>query len=73
MTAHIASTTPNGQVPARKPYVLESRHPQANASVKRKPRRSSAYISTMKVREMTPKPVSMCQFDLPPIRRHLAV
>jgi hypothetical protein len=56
--------TPNGQAPARKPYAQDSKHPQANASVKPKPRRSSAYISIVKVTAMAPKAVSMCLIDL---------
>ena len=60
MAAQIASTMPNGQVPARNPYVLESRHPPANASMKPELRRSSAYIAIMNVTAMAPKAVSMC-------------
>jgi hypothetical protein len=66
MAAQIASTAPNGQVQARKPYVLESKHPQENASMKPELRRSSAYISIMNVRAMAPKAVSTCWVDLPP-------
>jgi hypothetical protein len=56
--AQIASTTPNGQVPARNPYALDSKHPQPNAKMNPRPRRSSAYMSIMKVTAAAPKRVS---------------
>src|ERR1700674_3702108 len=49
ISAQMISTTPNGHVPARKPYALDRAHPQAKAITKRGPRRSSAYISIMNV------------------------
>lgn len=55
----MASTTPNGQVPARNPYVLESTQPQAKARTNCRPRRSSAYISIMNVTAAAPNAVSM--------------
>ena len=54
----ISSTTPKGHVPARKPYALESAHPPAKASTNPRPRRSSAYMSIMKLRTTTPNAVS---------------
>jgi hypothetical protein len=58
ITVQIASTTPNGHVPARKPYALDSAQPPANASTKPLPLRSSAYISIMNVTAQAPKTVS---------------
>jgi hypothetical protein len=58
MTAQIASTTPNGQVPARKPYALDNRQPQPKARMNLLLRLSSAYISIMKVTAAAPKAVS---------------
>ena len=54
MIDQIASTTPNGHAPLKKPYELDSTQPIANARTKRGPRRSSAYINIMNVRTATP-------------------
>jgi hypothetical protein len=56
--AQTASTTPNGHVPARKPYALDRRQPQPKARMNPLPRRSSAYISIMNVTAAAPKAVS---------------
>ena len=54
MTVQIASTTPKGHAPERKPYELESAQPNANAKTKAGARRSSAYIIIMNVSTITP-------------------
>ena len=54
MIVQIASTTPKGQAPERKPYVLDMPHPIEKASTKIDPCRSSAYMAIMKVSEMIP-------------------
>ena len=54
MTAQIASTTPNGHAPERKPYTLDMRQPIANSRMKHGPRFSSAYIVIMNVTAKTP-------------------
>jgi len=54
MSAHIASTTPKGHAPLRKPYELESAQPTAKASTNRGSRCSSAYMSIMNVITTTP-------------------
>ena len=53
------STTPKGHAPARKPYALERRQPQAKAKTKPRCRDSNAYMSIMKVRATIPNAVSM--------------
>jgi hypothetical protein len=58
ISAQIASTTPKGHVPARNPYTLDSAQPQANARTNRGLRGSSAYMTSMNVRAVTPKAVS---------------
>jgi hypothetical protein len=54
MTVQIASTTPKGHAPERKPYELESAQPNANAKTKAGARRSCAYIIIMNVSTITP-------------------
>ena len=54
----IASTTPNGQAPDWNPYALARAQPTANASTNPMWRRSSAYMTIMKVSAVTPKAVS---------------
>ena len=54
MTVQIASTTPKGQAPERKPYELDRAQPTAKARTNTLPRDSRAYIPIMKVRAQTP-------------------
>lgn len=54
--------------------MLESKQPQANASMKPELRRSSAYVSIMNVTAMAPKAVSIRSSDLAPASRaHLTL
>src|SRR5712691_3937894 len=53
----MTSTTPKGHAPATKPYRLANKQPRAKASVKARCRRSSAYITIMKVTATTPNAV----------------
>lgn len=57
MKHQIASKTPNGQAPERKPYMLDRAHPSAKPRVNPLPRASSAHMTIMKVRAATPKTV----------------
>lgn len=50
----IASTTPNGQAPLKKPYKAERAQPKANATTKFRCRRSRAYMHIMKVSATAP-------------------
>jgi hypothetical protein len=59
MAVQIASTTPNGHALDRNPYRLDRAHPAANARIKPRPRRSSAYMSVMKLSAATPNRVSI--------------
>src|SRR5438477_73053 len=56
-SAELASTTPNGHAPDRKPYALERRQPAANAAMNTGWRRSSAYMTIMKPRAQIPNSV----------------
>lgn len=58
MPAQMNSTTPNGQAPDRKPYMLERAHPAANPSTNLRARCSSAYIVIMNVSATTPNAVT---------------
>lgn len=58
MPAQMNSTTPKGQAPDRKPYMLESTHPAANPSTNLRARCSSAYIVIMNVSANTPNAVT---------------
>ena len=59
MAAQMSSTTPNGQAPDKKPYVLDSAHPSAKAAMKRLCLLSSEYMAIMNVRARTPKRVTI--------------
>ncbi len=53
----MTSTTPNGHAPAKKPYTLDNKQANAKTKVKARCRRSSAYVTIMRVTATTPNAV----------------
>src|SRR5258708_19586858 len=53
----MTSTTPKGDAPAKKPYTLDNREANAKTRVKARCRRSSAYVTIMRVTATTPSAV----------------
>ncbi len=53
----MTSTTPNGHAPAKKPYTLDSKQANAKTKVNARCRRSSAYVTIMRVTATTPNAV----------------
>src|SRR5260370_28854474 len=53
----MTSTTPKGHAPAKKPYTLDNKHANAKTRVKARCRRSSAYVTIMRVTATTPNAV----------------